>query len=69
LHKIDWSLLVYDPYKTDHEMLLDLYNHQDWSMDRIAEHLGVNKFTVKRRLIELGITIKGRGGRRPASMT
>jgi hypothetical protein len=66
VHKIDWSLLIYEPYKTDYEMLFDLYDkdHKDWSMEKIAAHLGVNKFTVKRRLLELGITIKGRGGRR-----
>jgi predicted ArsR family transcriptional regulator len=69
VHKIDWSLLIYPPYKEDHEMLLDLYDNKDWSMEKIAEHLGVNKFTVKRRLVELEIPLKGRGGRRKEPQT
>lgn len=64
MHKLDWSLLVFGDYKNEYEMLLDLYNHKDWSMEKIAEHLGVNKFTVRRKLVELGIPLKGRGGRR-----
>lgn len=64
MHKIDWSLLVFVPYQNDYDMLLTLYNHLNWSLDRIAKKLGVNKFTVRRRLVELGIPIKGRGGKR-----
>ena len=62
MHKIDWTLLIFEPYKTDYEMLLNLYDRLNWSMERIANHLGVNKFTVKRRLVDLGIPLKGRGG-------
>ena len=69
MHKLDWTLLLFEPYKTVYEMLVDLYNHKDWSMEKIAEHLGVNKFTVKRKLGELGSTLKGRGGKRKESLT
>lgn len=63
MHEIDWSQLVFDPYKNDYEMLHDLYEVQCWSMERIAKRLGVHKFTVRRRLVKLEIPIKGRGGK------
>ena len=63
MHEIDWAQLIFDPYENDYDMLHDLYVVQRWSMERIAKRLGVHKFTVRRRLVKLGIKIKGRGGK------
>jgi len=64
LHKLDWSLLLYEPYKTVYEMLYDLYIIKDWGMEQVADHIGVHKFSIRRKLVEQGIPLKGRGGKR-----
>lgn len=49
-------------YRSEEEMLLDLYVQQQLSLNAIAKMLGYSAFNVRRRLIFAGVELRGRGG-------
>lgn len=49
-------------YKNDEEMLKDLYVEQDIGYTKIGSLLGLSPQTVRVRLVNYGISLKGRGG-------
>ena len=63
-NRIDWSMMLIEGYSNDHDMLVDLYtpDRRNLSLEEVGRILGVNKYTVRSRLIQLGIPIKSRGG-------
>ncbi len=61
--KIDWDLMVAEGYPNDYAMLEDMYSRRGMTLEEIGQVLGVNKYTVRSRLVALGIKIRGRGGR------
>jgi hypothetical protein len=49
-------------YKNERDMLLRLYEHEQFSITQIAKVVGYAAWTVRRRLVQQGIKIRGRGG-------
>jgi len=50
-------------YANEREMLVDLYTAQGWSLEIIATALGFARANVRKRLLEHGVKLRGRGGR------
>ena len=53
---IDWSQLIAPGYKSEYEMLYDLYLVQNKSLLWLEDYLGVSHNTIGRRLKVLGIS-------------
>lgn len=49
-------------YENEREMLIDLYNEQNFSIGQIAEVIGYSAFSVRKRLMMFGVSLKSRGG-------
>ena len=58
---LDWDLLVCPPYVCWRSMIYDLYVVQEMGMQTIGDIIGVNKKTVRDRIVELGILIRRKG--------
>jgi hypothetical protein len=61
LPKIPWDLLLFVPYKNSLEQLTDLYLRKDWSIETIAEKLGVSKSVVWNEIIRLELPRRSKG--------
>ena len=59
--RIIWELLLFNDYPSSRELLDDLYVIQKWSMESIAEKLGIDKVVVRKELARLNIPIRPKG--------
>jgi hypothetical protein len=59
--KIIWELLTYGEYTDYRIMLSELYLTQQWGMEQIGEHLGIDKAVVRGELVRLKIPIRPKG--------
>ena len=49
-------------YKSEEEMLKDMYMHRHLSLQEMASWLGYSRINVRRRLLLLGVPLSRRGG-------
>jgi hypothetical protein len=59
--RIFWDELLFAGYQDPETMLRDLYLTRKWSLERIADHLGIDKLCVANKCRELNIPIKRKG--------
>jgi hypothetical protein len=60
--KIIWEMLLYSEYTDYKEMLKDLYLNKRWGMERIGDHLGINKIVVRKALVnDCNVEIRPKG--------
>jgi hypothetical protein len=59
---IYWQDLLHNGYESVEEMISKMHHQENLTVSEISEKLGVGRSTLQRKITELGIKMKPKGG-------